>query len=161
MSFSIIAAISSNNVIGRGNKLPWNIPEDLQHFYNIIRYKTVVMGRKTYESIGGAIKDSQNIVLSRDSSVRFPSCKVIGSVSEVLDFYKNSNEEVMVIGGADIYKQFLPYADKMYLTFIHGDIDGDVYFPKWSMADWEIVEKRDSKNKFYSYSFVTLKRKAG
>ena len=161
MSFSIVAAIAANNVIGKENKLPWNIPEDSAHFYKIIYGKPVVMGLKTYESIGGAIKNSQNIVLSRNHSLQLSDCVVVHSVSEVLDLYQDYTKEVMVIGGADIYKQFLPFVDRMYLTFIHGDISGDVYFPKWQKDEWIVTDKRDSKSSLYSYSFVVLQRKQG
>ena len=161
MSFSIIAAIAANNVIGKDNKLPWNIPEDLAHFYKIIYGKPVVMGLKTYESIGGAIKNSQNIVLSRNHSLQLSDCVVVHSVSDVLDLYQDYTKEVMVIGGADIYQQFLPFVDRMYLTFIHKDIDGDVYFPKWQKDEWIVTDKRDSKSSLYSYSFVVLQKKQG
>ena len=159
MSFSIIAAIAANNVIGKDNKLPWNIPEDLEHFYTLVYGKPVVMGNKTYESIGSAIKNSQNIVLSRNHSLQLSDCVVVHSVSEVLDLYQDYTKEVMVIGGADIYKQFLPFVDRMYLTFIHGDISGDIYFPKWKKDEWVVTDKRNSKTNLYSYSFVVLQKK--
>ncbi|EKD46071.1 MAG: DfrA [uncultured bacterium] len=159
MPFSIIAAIATNNVIGKNNKLPWDIPEDSEYFYKIINGKPVIMGRKTYESIGGAIKNSQNIVLSHNHLLQLPACIVMHSISEVLDLYQDSTEEVMVIGGTDIYREFLPFVDRMYLTFIHSDVDGDVYFPKWQKDEWVVTDKRDSKSSLYSYSFVVLQRK--
>lgn len=158
MPLSIIAAISSNNVIGKDNRLPWDISEDLEHFYNLVAGKIVIMGRKTYESIGGAINGSENIVLSKNRSLRLPGCTVLHSVEEMLKLYGDSQQEVMVIGGAEIYQQFLPLAGKMYLTFIHADIDGDVYFPDWDKKQWRVVDMRDSKNGEYSYSFVTMVR---
>jgi dihydrofolate reductase len=156
MPFSIIAAISANNVIGKDSKLPWDIPEDLEHFYNVVADKVVVMGRKTYNSIGKAIKGSENIVLSKNRSLQLPDCIVLHSVEEVLKLYGDSKQEIMIIGGTEIYRRFLPLVSKIYLTFIHADIDGDVYFPQWDKKQWRVVDMRDSKNREYSYSFVVL-----
>ncbi len=158
MPFSIIAAIAKNGVIGKDNKIPWDIPEDLEYFYKTICGKPVVMGRKTYESIGKPIKNSENIVLSHNQSLVLPGCTVFHSVSDVLARYQNVDVEVMIIGGASIYEQFLPYADTMYLTFIANDISGDSYFPRWEKKDWIVIDKREAKLEKYSYSFVVLRR---
>ncbi|MBU0744162.1 MAG: dihydrofolate reductase [Gammaproteobacteria bacterium] len=158
MSFSIIAALAKNNVIGKDNKLPWNIPEDLAHFYSVVNGKPVVMGRRTYEAMGGPIKNSENIVLSCDQSLKIPGCVVLHSIDEVLDRYKNSSQEIMVIGGVPIYEKFLPLVDKMYLTFVNHYVDGDLYFPKWKDDDWVVTSKQDFKSDLYFYSFVILKR---
>ena len=117
------------------------------------------MGHKTYDSIGHPIKNSKNIVLSRDHSLRLPDCSVLHSVQEVLDLYQSDDQEIMIIGGTSICEQFLPFVDKMYLTFIHSNIDGDTYFPKWEKNEWEIIDQRDSKSDLYSYSFVVLERR--
>ena len=159
MSFSIIAAIAKNGVIGKNNKVPWDIPEDLKFFYKIIRGKPVVMGRKTYESLGGGpIKNSENVVLSRNQSLQLPGCVVVHSFAEVLTRYQNVSEEVIIIGGVPIYEQFLPLANKMYLTLIDQDVVGDVYFPEWRKEEWIVIDKRSSKFGKYSYSFVVLQR---
>ncbi len=136
MSLSIIAAIASNNVIGKNNKLPWHIPEELEHFYKIVYGKPVIMGRKTYESIGKPIENSLNIVLSHNTSLQLADCKIINSVTAVLDLYKDA----MIIGGESIYRQFLPFVNKMYLTFINQQFDGDAYFPKWQINEWKTIE---------------------
>jgi dihydrofolate reductase len=159
MPYSIVAAIAKNGVIGKDNKLPWDIPEDLAYFYKLVSGKPVVMGHKTYESIGGPIINAKkNVVLSRDRLLQLPRCMVVHSISDVLALYRNSIEEVMIIGGASIYEQFLPFANKMYLTFISNDISGDVYFPKWQPEEWLVTDKRNSQFGEYSYSFAVLAR---
>jgi dihydrofolate reductase len=158
MTFSIIAAIAANNVIGKTNKLPWHIPEELKHFYKLIHGKPIVLGRKTYESIGKPIKNSQNIVLSHDISLQLPGCKVVDSVAAALNLYHNDGE-VMVIGGASIYQQFLPFISKMYLTIIDHQFDGDSYFPEWQTSKWKIIREHEVKSSLYPYRFITLKRK--
>lgn len=154
MPFSIVVAMATNNIIGKNNKLPWSISEGLEYFYKVIKGKPIVMGRKTYESIGGAIKNSPNIVLSHDRSLQLPGCVMVHSVAEVLALYKHYTDEVMVIGGAEIYRQFLPYVNKMYLTLIHSDVEGDTYFPKWENNGWKVTWQRDSSSNLYAYSFI-------
>lgn len=159
MSFSIIAAVAKNGVISKANKLPWNIPEDRDYFYNIIYGKPVVMGRNTYEALGRPIKGSENVVLSRNKELRLPGCIVVHSFADVLRRYQNGATEVMIIGGAAVYEYFLPLANKMYLTLIDNEIAGDVYFPKWHKEEWLIIDKRSSKCGEYSYNFLVLQRK--
>ncbi|MDR1012403.1 MAG: dihydrofolate reductase [Coxiellaceae bacterium] len=159
MPFSIVAALTHNNVISKNNKLPWDIPEDLEYFYHLVNTKIIVMGHKTYESLNGPLKNSKNIVLSRDYSLKLPQCLVMHSITEVLIQYQNSFEEIMVIGGGLIYKEFLPYVNKMYLTLIEQDVDGDIYFPEWKKNEWLIINKRTAKSNLYSYSFLILERK--
>jgi dihydrofolate reductase len=156
MSFSIIAAIARNGIIGKGNKIPWDLPEDLEYFYKLIRGKPVVMGRKTYESLGNPIKNSENIVLSCNQSLQLPGCVVVHSIADVLTQYQNVVEEVIIIGGTLIYEQFLPLVDKMYLTLIDNDVDGDAYFPEWQKGEWIVTDRKNSKFGMYSYSFVVL-----
>jgi dihydrofolate reductase len=158
MIFSIIAAIAANKVIGKNNKLPWHIPEELEHFYKLINDKPIVLGRKTYESIGKPVENSQNIVLSHDISLQLPGCKVVDSVAATLNLY-HDDVEVMVIGGESIYGQFLPFTNKMYLTFIDHQFDGDAYFPEWQTSEWETIEEYGVKSGLYPYRFITLKRK--
>ncbi|MDR1057430.1 MAG: dihydrofolate reductase [Coxiellaceae bacterium] len=159
MSFAIIAAIARNNVISKDNKLPWDIPEDLEHFYHLVSGKIVVMGYKTYESLKGPLENSKNIVLSRNRSLKLPRCLVMHSITEVLLRYQGSFEEIMIIGGAPIYREFLPYVDKMYLTLLEQDIEGDIYFPAWQNDEWRITSKRTAKSNLYSYNFLVLERK--
>ena len=158
MSFSLIAAVSKNMVIGKDNKLPWDIPEDAAYFYQEVKGKPVVMGRRTYESLGEPIKDSENIILSHDESLKMPGCLVLHSVQQVLDYYRDFQQEVMIIGGAPIYSAFLPFANRLYLTFIDQEVEGNVYFSKWPKDEWEIVSERRSAFGPYSYAFTVLER---
>ena len=157
MSFNIVAAIAANGVIGRENKLPWHLPADLAHFYHLVYQKPVVMGRKTYESIGHLIKDSPNIILSQDTSYQIAGGKVCHLVAEVLELC-SPEMEVMIIGGAEIYQQFLPYVTTMYLTFIEQKFAGDAYFPVWQPNEWELIERSKVYFDLFSYFFVTVQR---
>jgi dihydrofolate reductase len=160
MQISIIAALTNNNVIGNNNKLPWHMPADLKHFKAITLGKPIIMGRKTYEAIGKALPGRRNIVITRDKNWRCSDCEIYHSLQEAFAAVKEC-AEVMVIGGAEIYKTALPLADKMYLTFIHHDFIGDTYFPDWNPDEWQEIEHADypadEKNP-YPYSFVVLQR---
>jgi dihydrofolate reductase len=162
MQISIIAALADDYLIGSNNKLPWQMPADLQHFKELTYGKPVIMGRKTYASIGKPLPGRRNIVISRNEALQCPGCEVYDSLAKALAAVQDS-PEVMIIGGAEIYKQALPLADKMYLTFVHGTFIGDAYFPKWNPANWQEIERKDfaadAKNP-YPYSFVILERKS-
>lgn len=161
MRISIIAALATNNVIGDGSRMPWHLSADLQRFKAITTGKPIIMGRKTYKSIGKPLPNRRNIVISRDKNLKIPGCEVYNSLEDALHAVKNS-AEVMIIGGAEIYKQALQMAQKMYLTLIHQDFEGNVYFPKWNKEEWQEIEREnfpaDEKNP-YAYSFVVLERK--
>ncbi len=161
MIISIIAAIGKNNVIGSEGKLPWRMKADMKRFVSLTKGKTVVMGRKTYESIGKPLKDRTNIILTRNSEFTADGCTVVNSVDEVFEVV-GDRSEIMVIGGASIYKQFLHRANKMYLTIIDHNFDGDVFFPDFDTDQWNEIEReahnKDSENP-YDYAFVTLERK--
>jgi dihydrofolate reductase len=158
---SIIAAVGRNNVIGKGNKLPWNLPADLKHFKELTLGKPIIMGQRTFESIGKPLPGRTNIVLSLDENFKPPGCVIAHSIDEALRITEGA-KEVMIAGGASVYKQFLPLANKMYLTLIDADFEGDAYFPEFNWEDWEVVEKignqPDEKNP-YKYTFLTLQRK--
>jgi len=160
MEISIIAALSDDFIIGNNNKLPWHLPADLQHFKAITLGKPVIMGRKTYESIGKALPGRKNIIITHDKNWRAENCEIYHNVKDILNDLKNY-PEIMIIGGAEIYKQFLPLATKMYLTVIHHDFIGDKYFPKWDSNEWQEISREyhpaDEKNA-YDYSFVLFKR---
>jgi len=161
MIISIIAAMGNNRVIGINNKLPWNLPADMEHFRQLTMGKPVIMGQKTFESIGKSLAGRKNIVLSRDNNFRPSDCIVAHSIQETLDATKDF-EEVMIMGGVSIYSQFLPLADRMYLTLVEGDFVGDAYFPEFDHNDWievERIEHEADKNNPHRYSFVTLERK--
>jgi dihydrofolate reductase len=160
---SIISALAKNRVIGKRNALPWYLPADLKHFKENTVNKVIVMGLNTFKSVGGRpLPNRKNIVLTDDQNYQAPEgVTVAHSIDEVLEITKN-DPELMVSGGAMVYKQFLPLADKLYLTFINHDFEGDIFFPEFNMDEWQEVSREnhdpDEKNK-YSYSFVILERK--
>lgn len=161
MIISIIAALAKNNVIGKKNALPWNLPADLARFREITTGKPVIMGKNTYDSIGRPLPNRLNIVLSNDRNSKIEGCLVANSLEETLNYVLGA-EEVMIIGGASIYKQFLPVAARMYLTRIHHDFEGDVYFPEFDEKEWQENSREDFKADLknpYNYSFITLEKK--
>lgn len=128
--------------------MPWHLPAELKHFRQVTRGQVVVMGRKTHESIGKPLKGRVNIVLTRDAAYEAPGCEVRHSVTELLA----DERPLYVIGGAELYRQFLPYADQLILTQIDQEFEGDTFFPAWEPAEWEVVEEihhpRDEKNPY-------------
>lgn len=163
MTTSIIAALANNNIIGNNNQLPWRLPADLRYFKAKTIGKPIVMGRKTYESLGKPLKDRRNIVVTRDLSFIAAGCEIVNSIEEALQLTQNV-EETMIIGGATIYAAALPYSNRMYLTFIHQDFQGDTYFPQWNNNEWREIQREehaaDTENP-YAYSFVILERTQG
>ena len=158
MIISLIAAMGRNRVIGKNNSLPWRLPEDMKRFKDLTLGKPVVMGRKTFESIGKPLPDRKNIILTREKSYKSEECVVVHSVDEALRAAKD-NEEVMVIGGEQIFREFLPIANKMYLTFIEQDFEGDSYFPHYDKSEWKEAKREEHKNEKYMLVFVDLERK--
>lgn len=163
MLISMIAAMGDNRVIGDAeNQMPWHLPADLQHFKRTTLGKPIIMGRKTFESIGRPLPGRQNIVISRDGDYRVEGCDVVDSPQAALDA-AGDVEEVMITGGAQIYRLFMPQADRLHLTFIEGDFAGVAFFPEWSADEWEEVASEshpaDEKNP-HPYRFVELHRKA-
>lgn len=153
--------MANNRVIGISNKLPWNLPADMGHFKKLTKGKPVIMGQKTFESIGKPLPGRTNIVLTFDKNFNPPGCFIVHSIEEALSAAKNF-PEVMICGGASIYRQFLPLADKMYLTLIESDFRGDTYFPEFDHSDWretERVRNEPDKKNPYKYNFVILERK--
>ncbi|WNF36376.1 dihydrofolate reductase [Bacillaceae bacterium IKA-2] len=155
---SLIVAMAENNVIGFENKMPWHLPADLAHFKKTTTGHTIVMGRKTFQSIGRPLPNRTNLILTRDLSFRAEGCLVIHDIKEVLE--KAKKEDLFVIGGAEIYQQFLPYAEKIYSTQILESFHGDTFFPQlteeWKMVATEKYEK-DKKN-HYKYEFQVYKK---
>lgn len=161
MLVSIIVAMGNNRVIGNKNALPWSLPADLEHFRQLTKGKPVIMGQKTFESIGRPLPERTNIVLTRDRLFRFPGCTVVYSVEEALKAVEGKFEEAMIIGGASVYAQFLPLANKMYLTLVEGDLEGDTFFPEFNRSDWKEVERTENlpdKDNLYKYTFLTLEK---
>lgn len=160
---SIIVAMDKNNVIGKDNDMPWHLPNDLKHFKETTLGHTMIMGRKTFDSIGRVLPGRKTVVLTR-SEQKFPEeVDVIHSIEEILTLVKeNENDEIFVIGGGELFKVMLAYADKLYVTVIDEAFDGDVYFPKIDLEVWEEVSKekglKDEKNT-YDYYFIEYNRK--
>lgn len=160
MRLSLIAAMADNRVIGRDNRLPWRLSADLQHFRRVTMGKPLLMGRRTYESIGRPLPGRHNIVLTRDPAYRAPGCTVVHSLDEALRAASDS-EEIMVMGGAELYRQLLARAERLYLTLVHAEVEGDVHFPDIDPGEWREISREDfsaDDNNEFDYSFVVLER---
>lgn len=160
---SIIVAKASNNVIGKNNSLIWHLPEDLKRFKMLTTGHTIIMGRKTFESLGRILPNRKHVILCNDMEMNINDerVEVLEDIS-MLDKYINSEEENFVIGGATIYRLLMPYANKMYITEINQEFDGDVSFPEINKEEWKAIEiekgLKDEKNP-YDYNYVTYVRK--
>ena len=162
MRLSIIVAMDDNQLIGKDNGLPWHLPADLGDFKKTTTGKTVLMGRKTYESIGRPLPNRRNIVISRNSAFEAPGCEVVESIDQALALAQD-DPEVMVMGGASFYQQMLPQVDRLYITQIEGSFEGDAYFPVFD-RDAFVETKRethqpDEKNP-HTYHFTILERQS-
>ena len=158
---SIIVAASTNNVIGVGGDLPWKISEDLKRFKALTLGKPVVMGRLTWESIGRPLPGRQNIVITRQSDFSADGWDVAASPAAALTTAGDA-QEIMIIGGSQIYDLFLPKAGRLHLTRVQTEIDGDVFFPAISEADWELVDSESheaSDANEFAFDFITYERK--
>ena len=143
MKITLVAAIASNNVIGKENSLPWNIPEDLKRFKQMTSGHTILMGRKTFDSIGRPLPNRQNIVMTRDKNFEQEGIKVINDFDEALELIKESNEDVFVIGGSKIYELFEPVANSLAITRILKDFEGDAFFPDINWDLWQIEKEEN------------------
>ncbi len=165
MRLSLIVAASQNNVIGRDNQLPWHLPEDLSYFKSVTMGKPLLMGRKTFESIGRPLPGRTNIVITRNSTWRQEGVEVASNIDSALvlaksAFSESADDEVMVIGGEQIYRLCLPFAQRLYLTYIDAHVDGDAFFPDFDKNDWQqVAEKIPKKVQKYNYRFLVLERK--
>lgn len=159
MGISIIAAVSKNNVIGRDGKLPWHISEDLKRFKRLTSGHVIIMGRKTFESIGRPLPNRTNIIITRDKNFTPEEVVVTHSVEEALDMGREKEErgEVFIIGGGQIYTQSMRYADKLYLTVVEEEIEGDTYFPDYSEFKKVIFEQSGEENGL-KYRFIDLEK---
>ena len=157
---SLIAAMGKGRVIGIENRLPWRLPADMKHFRALTLGKAVLMGRKTFDSIGKPLAGRINIVVTQDRQFRADGVRVAHSIEEALTL-AGDQEEIMVIGGASFYAQLLPRAQRLYLTEIHQDFLGDAFFPAWQADEWRETARVDHApdgDNPYPYSFVTLER---
>ncbi|OFZ72118.1 MAG: hypothetical protein A2W04_05070 [Betaproteobacteria bacterium RBG_16_64_9] len=162
---SLIAALSRNRVIGRDKQLPWRLSEDLRRFRELTMGHPVIMGRKTYESIlmtlGGPLPGRMNIVVTRSPDYQAPGCRLAASVQSALDRAREAapGGEVFVVGGAEIYRLALPFADRLYLTEIHADVEGDAWFPALDAEEWRETSREPRESQDFRYDFATYERR--
>jgi len=161
MKITMIAAMGENREIGLNNELLWHLPADMKHFRSTTMGKPIIVGRKTYESFGAKpLPGRLNIVISRDANYPGNGATVVTSIEDAIEAVKDV-EEVMVIGGASFYEQFLPKTDQLILTFVHTNFKADAFFPEIDFSHWQEISREehnaDEKNKF-DYSFVTYQR---
>lgn len=159
---TIIVAIANENVIGKDNKLIWHLPEDLKRFKQITTGHTIIMGRKTFESLGRVLPNRKHIILCNDMQMKVEdeNVEILDDISKI-DKYVKTEEECFIIGGATIYKLLMPYANKMYVTKIHENFEGDVYFPQIKECEWkEVKREKGIKNEEnpYDYEYITYER---
>ena len=160
---SIIVAIANENVIGKDNKLIWHLPEDLKRFKKITTGHKIIMGRKTFESLGRVLPNRKHIILCNDMQldINDENVAILDDITK-LDKYIESDEECFVIGGATIYKLLMPYARKMYITKINNNFEGDVYFPEIKNTEWKEISREKGlkdENNPYDYEYITYIRK--
>ncbi|MHA6484042.1 dihydrofolate reductase [Paenibacillus sp. strain BS8-2] len=164
MTITLIAAMDRNRMIGKGNAMPWRLPAEMAYFKANTLEKTVLMGRKTFESIGSkALPNRRNVVLTRQVGLQLEGCEIVHSVEEAIRLYASDREEpLMIIGGTEVYTAFLPYADTILLTEVETEIqDGDAMFPVFSPSEWKRTvgerKEKDERNPF-SFTFVSHTR---
>tara|TARA_R110002111_G_scaffold236825_2_gene298150 strand:+ start:248 stop:745 length:498 start_codon:yes stop_codon:yes gene_type:complete len=162
MKLAIIVATDERSLIGKDNDLPWKLSADLQYFRKITMGKPLIMGRRTHESIGRPLPGRKNIIITNDLAYHAAGCIVTHSIQQAFEACEGA-EEVMIMGGASLYRQCLPLADTIYLTQVQAQLDGDTWFPDWDKQQWHEVSKEmhlaDEKNE-YPYSFIVYERKA-
>ena len=162
MTITLIAAMDRNRVIGCGNQLPWRLPAEMAIFTSATTGKTVLMGRKTFESLRKPLTNRRNVIITRQSDFKAEGCEVVHSVAEALERYGRMEDDLMIMGGAEIYKELLPFADAIILSEVDTEVEGgDAYFPEFDLDDWSLMNSKfrqsDEKNKF-SFTTRTYKR---
>lgn len=160
---SFIFAMDENRLIGKGNELPWRLPEDLKYFKRTTMGHPIIMGRKTFESIGRPLPGRENIIVTRNRDFQWDGCSVFYSIEELLDYcQKYPEQEFFVIGGGEIFAKLFPYASRLYMTYIYHQFEGDTYFPLFDRNEWKLVSKeqgkKDEKNP-YTYEFRIYERR--
>jgi len=163
MIISFIVAASENNVIGKDNKLPWCLPTDMRYFKNVTWGMAVIMGRKSYDSLGKALKGRTNIVVTRNKDWKVGDAQSVQTIDQAITLAAATDaKEIFIIGGAEIFRSAWPSADRIYLTLVHGNFDGDAFFPEIKPAEWALISNRnceaDEKN-HYALSFQVWERK--
>ena len=160
---SIIVAKANNNIIGGNNKLLWHLSKDLKRFKEITTGNTIIMGRKTFESLPKILPNRHHIVITSNKNFKVDSesVTVVNNIEEIVDKYKDSVEEAFIIGGGEIYNLLIPYTNKLYLTRIYKDFEGDTYFPNIDLSNWEVSYKSDilsDEKENLTYDFINLTR---
>ena len=163
---SMMVAKASNNVIGRDNKLPWYLPNDLKYFKQVTFGKPVIMGRKTWESLKGPLPGRTNIVITRQPDYLADGAKVVATLDDAVAMAENvafieGQEEAVIMGGAEIYSLALPQAERLYLTEVHANVEGDTFFPEYDASEWQQIAREDFVAEGpnpYDYSFVVYER---
>lgn len=158
---NIVVAKASNNVIGAKNDLIWHLPNDLKHFKSLTSGHPIIMGRKTFESLGRPLPNRTNIVVTRDQNWNAEDIEIASSLQKAIEAAKKIDDDIYIIGGGNIYKQAIEFTDVLYITEVHHEFDGDTYFPEIDSDEWEEVEREDFKKDekhLYAYSFVTYKK---
>ena len=161
MKISLIVAMASNRVIGLNNKMPWHLSADLKKFKSITMGSPILMGRKTYESIGRPLPGRTNMIISRNLDYQQEGCLVFNDLKTAFTKAAESTDEIFIIGGSDLYKAILPMADTIYLTLINRDFEGDTFFPEIDLNEWSEVTREDIKDDpdtSFSYSFLKLEK---
>lgn len=162
MKISLIAAMAANRVIGIDNRMPWHLSADLKRFKTLTMDKPIIMGRRTYESIGRPLPGRESVVISRNSRYSILGCLVFSGIDAALAHFRH-RDEIFIIGGSSLYAAILPLADTLYLTLIHQDFSGDTFFPEIPAEQWEMLEQQRIDNDpcvDFSYSFIKMGRKA-
>ncbi|WP_337101384.1 dihydrofolate reductase [Paenibacillus sp. YIM B09110] len=161
MSITLIAAMDRKRAIGIENRMPWRLKAEMAYFTANTTGKTVLMGRKTFDSIGKPLMNRKNVILTRQADYMQEGCEIVHSIEEALEKFRG--DELMVMGGADIYEQFLPFADKLLLTDVEADIEGaDAYFPSFDETEWQLTKgehKQKDEHNTYNFTFCTYLRK--
>ncbi|WP_394752080.1 dihydrofolate reductase [Crenothrix sp.] len=161
MKIALIVAMASNGVIGHKGQMPWHLSADLKHFKKITLGSPIIMGRKTFESIGKPLPGRSNIIISRNPDYQQIGCLVFNTIETALKNCCHNNQEVFIIGGSALYEATLAYANTLYVTEINKNFDGDTVFPNWNKADWLETHREDvndDSQSSFSYSFITYKR---
>jgi dihydrofolate reductase len=158
---SMIVAMDQKGVIGKGNELPWHLPTDLKNFKHITMEKPVIMGRKTHESIGKPLPGRRNIIITRNSDYHSEGCETCHNLDEAIKLCEE-DEELIIIGGREIYRDALDVVFRIYLTEVHADVDGDVFFPAFDKGEWDLLLRDDvaaDENNEYSFTMSILERR--
>ena len=168
MKLALICAMSENRVIGKNNSLPWHLPEDLRYFKRTTMGNSIIMGRKTWESIGRVLPGRTNIVVTRSCSLQIEGVKIVRSLLEAIKLAENiadidGSTEAFIIGGGELYKEALPFAQRFYLTRVHAEVKGDTFLTAFDEMEWEEVSREEfskSNSNPFDYSICILDRKA-